>query len=285
MGGALALSLSAKGHRVNALFARRLRNARRIANLIGAEALPASQIVSLPASDLIIIATPDDAIAQVADKLAFAQTGQPGTRVALHTSGALSSAVLSPLADKEFKTGSLHPLVSVSDAVSGAAKLRGAYFCLEGARAALQVGRRIVSDLGGHAFSIEPRYKVLYHAAAVMASGNMTALFDIAIEMLAACGLSRRHAREVLLPLVQSAVANLSLMEPSQALTGTFARGDVATVQKHLAAIREQSLPDVVAAYSLLGQRSVSLARRRRLTPAIADQISILLKQSRKGRQ
>jgi predicted short-subunit dehydrogenase-like oxidoreductase (DUF2520 family) len=239
----------------------------------------------LPPSDLIIIATPDDVIASVAGRLASAQTEFRKDRIVLHTSGALSAKVLSPLADVGFRTGSMHPLVSISDAASGAASLRGAFFCLEGNRTALRVGRRIVSDFGGHAFSIESRSKALYHAAAVMASGNVTALFDIAIEMLAACGLSRRRARDVLMPLVQSAVANLSLMEPARALTGTFARGDVATVQRHLAAIQEQSSPEVLAAYVLLGERSLSLAEQKKLTAATASQISRLLKLSEKGRQ
>jgi predicted short-subunit dehydrogenase-like oxidoreductase (DUF2520 family) len=282
MGGALALTFDSQGYTVEALVARRLSHARRVANLLGHHptALSDLQIARLPPSDLIIIATPDDAIPSVAHTLASAQTEIRKDRIVLHTSGALSSTVLSPLADAGFSTGSMHPLVSISDAASGAANLRGAFFCLEGHRTALRVGRRIVSDLGGHAFSIEPRRKALYHAAAVMASGNMTALFDIAIEMLAACGLSRRRAREVLLPLVQSAVASLSVMEPARALTGTFARGDVATVQSHLTAIQEQSLPDVLAAYALLGQRSLSLARRKNLTATTADQISTLLKRA-----
>jgi len=127
-------------------------------------------------------------IPSVAHTLASAQTEIRKDRIVLHTSGALSSTVLSPLADAGFSTGSMHPLVSISDPASGVVNLRGAFFCLEGRRTALRVGRRVVSDLGGHAFSIEPRRKALYHAAAVMASGNMTALFDIAIEMLAACG-------------------------------------------------------------------------------------------------
>jgi len=282
MGGALALTLDSQGYTVEAVVARRLTHARQVAKLLGHRtvALSVVQTVKLPASDLVIIATPDDLIASVAQKLASIQTERRKGRTVLHTSGALSSKVLSPLADSGFSTGSIHPLVSISDANFGAANLRGAFFCLEGDRTAMRVGRRIVSDLGGHAFSIEPRRKALYHAAAVMASGHITALFDIGIEMLAACGLSRRRARQVLLPLVQSAVANLSGMEPERALTGTFARGDLATVQSHLTAIQEQSLPDVLAAYALLGQRSLSLAKRKNLTAPIADQISTLLKRA-----
>ena len=283
MGGALALSLGAHGYSVQALMTRRLSHARRVAGFLGPRTIALSDmdLDKLPPSDLILIATPDDLIASVAGKLANAQKGVRGDRTVLHTSGALSSTVLSPLAEAGFKTGSLHPLVSISDAVSGAKNLRAAFFCLEGDHAALRIARRIVDDLGGRAFSIEPGNKALYHAAAVMASGHMTALFDIALEMLVRCGLSRRRAREVLLPLVQSAVANLAVMEPAQALTGTFARGDLTTVQGHLAVLEKQALPAALAAYILLGQRSLSLVKKKAKASTSA-QISRLLKRAEK---
>jgi predicted short-subunit dehydrogenase-like oxidoreductase (DUF2520 family) len=201
----------------------------------------------------------------------------PGQRTVLHTSGALSSNVLSPLAGAGFRTGSLHPLLSVSDPAAGAAKLRGAFFCLEGDRSAVRIARQVVRDLGGHSFSIAPGNKALYHAAAVMASGHLIALFDIAIEMLARCGLSERRAREVLLPLVASTVANLSVKNSAGALTGTFARGDVATVERHLAAIEKESLPEALAAYVLLGRRSLSLIKQGSPRAVEADQIFRIL--------
>ena len=289
MGGALALALASSGYSVEALVARTVSRARRVGNLLRHRPIVFSeaQLARLPSSDLILIATPDDAINDTAQKLANAQKAIRGDRTVLHTSGALSSKALSPLAEAGFRTGSLHPLVSISDP-SAATKLHGAFFCLEGDRTALRVARRVVRDLGGHAFAIEPGNKALYHAAAVMASGHMTALFDIALEMLARCGLSKRRAREVLLPLVESAVANLSAMEPEQALTGTFARGDVATVQRHLAILEEQSLPEALAAYLLLGRRSLALskplAKRKKEGAAALDQISRMLEQCEKGK-
>ena len=282
LGTALALALAAQGYPVEAMVARRLGHAQRARRTLAGTglALSAGQLKALPPSKLILITTPDDAIESVARELARVQKGMPGGRTVLHTSGALSSEVLEPLMDIGFHTGSLHPLVSVSDPVVGAADLRGAFFCMEGNAAGLRVARQIVRDLGGHGFSIEAGHKALYHAAAVMASGHMTALFDIAIEMLAHCGLSAPRARKVLLPLVESAARNLSTMEPARALTGTFARGDVATVRRHLKALEEQGLPEALAAYVLLGRRSLSLIKRNEPQDA---QISKLLQLSKKG--
>ena len=71
-----------------------------------------------------------------------------------------------------------------------------------------------------------------------------------------------RTVKRVLLPLLKSTVANLERQDPAQALTGTFKRGDVSTVRKHLAALKAANLPQALSAYVLLGQRSVSMAKK-----------------------
>jgi predicted short-subunit dehydrogenase-like oxidoreductase (DUF2520 family) len=284
LGTALALALASRGYSIEALVARRLSHAQKAVKALGGVglALSESQLAQLPPSQILLITTPDDVIKSVAERLASMQRAMPPGRTVLHTSGALSSEELRSLVARGFHTGSLHPLVSVSDPTSGTENFRGAFFCLEGDPVAVRISRRLVRELGGQGFSIEPRSKALYHAAAVMASGHMTALFDIAIEMLGRCGLSESRARKVLLPLVESAVRNLSTMTPARALTGTFARGDAATVRRHLAALEDQSLPEALAAYILLGQRSLSLTKRSKRTVASLAQISKLLRLSEK---
>jgi predicted short-subunit dehydrogenase-like oxidoreductase (DUF2520 family) len=244
--------------------------------------------VSFPIADLIIIATPDDAIAETAQRLANCFTGKTLRRTAqpaatrgtvLHTSGALSADVLRPLAKIGLHTGSLHPLVSVSEPRAGARGLQGAFYCLEGDATARRIARAIVKDLQGSSFSIRPASKALYHAAALMAAGHITALFDLATELLAACGLKKSQAREVLLPLVESAVRNLQVSAPEKALTGTFARGDVATVRRHLAALSGKKHAEALAAYKLLGLRSLQLAASNNLDPERTKQIRKLLEE------
>ena len=96
-----------------------------------------------------------------------------------------------------------------------------------------------------------------------MASPHAVALLDIALEMLGRCGISPGRAQKVLLPLMKSTVENLTTQSPARALTGTFLRGDVATVRRHLSAIKSEKLDEALKAYVLLGQRSLSLAQRR----------------------
>ena len=285
LGTALARALAAHGYEIEAVVARTLRHARRAARLIGTHplAFASTQLAQLPSSDILFITTPDDLLAEVAAQLAALlpasmKKESRRARTALHASGALSSAVLQSLTEAGFSTGSMHPLVSVSDPVQGAKSLGSAFFCVEGNPAAIRVARSLVRSLGAQSFSISADKKALYHAAAVMASGHTTALFDIAMEMLTRCGLTKLRARAVLLPLLRSTLENLCTTDPAHALTGTFARADSATVERHLAALRGQALPEALAAYLLLGERSLQLAKSAGARPDALKEIAQALK-------
>ncbi|HJR09280.1 MAG TPA: Rossmann-like and DUF2520 domain-containing protein [Pyrinomonadaceae bacterium] len=289
LGSALALALSRSGYRIAVLVARRAQRAQLAARHITPRplALGAAQLNQLPDTDLLLITTPDDQIAEVAARLAEVFAARDAARlprrrprrIVLHASGALPSDVLAPLGAHAFSVGSIHPLVSTSDAASGASNLRGAFYCLEGEARALQAARKIVRALGGQSFSVAERDKALYHAAAVITSGHTVALFSLATALLARCGLSEARARQVLLPLLRSTLDNLSSTHaPERALTGTFARADLSTVRKHLAALTDAEMSDALAIYALLGERSLRLAaRRKKFAPAVLDEIALLL--------
>ncbi|HEX8338084.1 MAG TPA: DUF2520 domain-containing protein [Pyrinomonadaceae bacterium] len=275
LGTALARALQACGYEVRALVSRKAAHARRAALRAGIEtlALGAGEVERLPAAGLLFITTPDDAVEEVAGRLAALPALK--SRVVLHASGALSSEVLAPLRARGLGTGSAHPLAAVSrDAAAGAESLRRAFYCVEGDARAVRAARRVVRDLGGRSFTIEPRDKALYHASAVLAAGHVVALFDVAAETLRLCGLEGRRAQEVLLPLVRSAVENLSGRTPAQALTGSFARADVETVREHVRALGGLEDAYALAVYKLLGERSLKLAERAGADPALVETIS-----------
>ena len=296
VGTALGLALKAANYRVEIVVTRHRVSARRAATLIGpqtvglAEAqldrLSRSQVASFNRASLIIIATPDDSIAPLTKRLAtvfrfksigLARREKSTPTVALHTSGALSSEVLKPLRKLGFAIGSLHPLLSISDPKSGAVLFSRAFFSVEGDARAVRLARSTVHNLGGQTFSIPADAKALYHAAALTASPNIIALFDIALEMLSSCGLSRGRAQQVLLPLVESTLANLKLQDPRRALTGPFERGDAATIRKHIAAMKSANLHDALAAYALLGRRSLALAKNQQPKPSHYEAIARIL--------
>jgi len=268
LGTTLALALAEQGYSTRSLVARRLQSARKAAAILdgNAEAFAANQIHLLPKADLFLISVPDDQIASVALKLSRAKL--EGKFTALHTSGALSSEVLSPLRAKGASTGSVHPWISVSDPQ---VSIKGAFWSVEGDPSAVRVAKKLVRDLGGESFSIKSADKPLYHAAAVMTSGHVTALFDVALEMLVDCGLTRETARRILQPLLASTVHNLETRDPAQALTGTFSRGDVETVKRHLAALKQHKLADALELYCRLGKRSLKVTRKGTRITRILD--------------
>lgn len=259
-GGALAIALQDAGYAIDLLVHRGVETVERIAPRLS-PVPKLSDINSIPQiiSDIVLITTADPDIKTVSDQLASVI---PERAVVLHTSGSLSSEVLSELSSIGCPTGSMHPLVSISDALSGAGSFADAYFCVEGDPAALEAATAIVESLHGRSFSIKPELKSLYHAAAVTACGHLVALIDTAIEMLTECGIDRESAKDVLLPLIKSTIANLETQTPEQALTGSFARADAAAVERHLASMSENSPADVKDIYLLLGERSLKLAEK-----------------------
>ncbi|MBA2503736.1 MAG: DUF2520 domain-containing protein [Pyrinomonadaceae bacterium] len=278
LGTALARALVSRGYTITAMVARRLRSARAMVEIAGAhsaQALNSTKLNLLPPTDLIFITTPDDLIAPTAVRLSKIASNKRS--VALHMSGALSSAELISLRKRGCAVGSLHPLIAVSDPVSGAENLRGAFFSVEGDRRAVNAARGIVRDLEGETFSINSANKALYHASAVVASGHTVALFDVAIELLARCGLSESEARRALLPLLRTTLENLLAEEPARALTGTFARADAATVRRHLAALKKQSIVGALELYALLGKRSLRLAALQGAAEKVLREVEVLL--------
>ena len=276
LGTALAIALASEGYPIGSLVARRRESARRAAAILDVPSRVSAlkELADRPAAGLLLISTPDDQIPRVAEALARLDWEPDGTPAALHTSGALSAEQLAPLGEKGWSIGSVHPLVSVSESKAGARLLRGAFWCVEGDKRAVRLARALVRDLGGKSFSIESKNKPLYHAAALMTSGNVTALFDVASQMMVRCGLTDNQARQVLLPLLSSAVDNLQKMDPARALTGTFARGDLETVKRHLAALKDNE--PTLEIYRLLGQWSLGLASAR-LDPAVVKRIKRLI--------
>ncbi|MBK8150011.1 MAG: DUF2520 domain-containing protein [Acidobacteria bacterium] len=267
VGGAFALALARAGHRVDAVVARD----RDFARDVGSSNLVDWSDNFAIGSDIVFIATRDAEIAAAASLVA--ERLNNSKPIVFHTSGALSSEILSELRDLGCSIGSLHPLVSISDPKTGAQSFSGAYFCLEGDGKAVAAGNEIVAALGGISFSVPTDSKSLYHASAVVACGHLVALVDVALEMLAACGLPEEHAKEVLMPLIRSTVENLSKQKPQTALTGPFARADVDTVERHLAAFDGRTSEIAREIYLDLAVRSLDLAAKNGIGGARADKL------------
>ncbi len=262
VGGALALALHEKGYRTKNLFTRNNINAEKILENIGREVeIDKLENIDEVTSEVIFISTQDAEIENVVGQLTN-KTFQAKTYI-YHTSGSLSSEILIPLKEQNCFVGSIHPLVSVSDSVRGVKRFKNAYFCVEGDAEACELAYKIVEDLGGKAFAIETKYKTLYHASAVTACGHIVAVIDVALEMLQKCGLTADAAKKILMPLMKSTIENVGEQKISEALTGTFARADSETFERHIEVLNKNVSAEILEIYLLLGERSLKLAKEQ----------------------
>lgn len=203
---------------------------------------------------LILIASPDDAIATVAARLA--RSGMGPHHVVLHMSGLLDRTALAPLASTGAALGSFHPLQTVADPASAADRLRGAYAGIEGETRAVEAGRALANALEMVPVLLDPGSKPLYHAGAVLAANYTTVLAGVAEQLALSAGIPRETAAQLYAPLFIGAARNLADLGAVRALTGPIRRGDVATVRAHLAALPAQ----IGSLYRALGLAALDLA-------------------------
>ena len=255
-----------------------MRTARAARRRIGSGEPQAGLSEAVLAADLILIATPDRAIARIAELLARLRKSRSGGKawrgkVVLHTSGALGSDVLRPLALRGAAIGSLHPLQTFTP--QNAPALSGTACAIEGSPAALRMARRLCRELGGVPVILPSRRKAAYHAAAALAAGHVLAVIEAAVRMLVKGGFSRKHAIRALLPLTRQTLANYERAGARAAWTGPLSRGDFAVIERHLVALRQfpREYRDAYAALSRLGVNVLankSASKRRQLQQTLA---------------
>jgi predicted short-subunit dehydrogenase-like oxidoreductase (DUF2520 family) len=197
--------------------------------------------------DLVILATPDAAIAAVA-----AAVEPVGTTVMAHLAGSVGLDVLAPHPLR----AAVHPLVALPTPELGAERLTaGAWFAVAGSEPkALDMAERVVADLGGHAFEVADADRPAYHAAAVIASNHVVALLGQAERVASTVGIPF----EAYLDLVRATVDNVAALGPAAALTGPAARGDEGTIERHVAAL-DPSEREAYRAMAALARRLAGL--------------------------
>ncbi len=277
VGGALASSLREAGYRVVAVASRSPESAHALASrLPGCAATTPQRVADL--CDVVFITTPDAAIAEVCDALAWRRG-----MAAVHTSGAESSAILAAAGRQGAATGSLHPLQTFADQTQARTNLPGSTFAVEAAGWLREALLEMVSDLEGTAIEMRAEDKALYHASAVLASNYAVTLMKMATDLWLRFGSDRAAATRALLPLLKGAVDNIEALGLPMGLTGPIARGDVGTVEKHLEALSEAT-PELLAAYAEMGRQTIPVALARGgLSESAAAELRVLFE--RRGQE
>lgn len=249
VGRVLCARLLESGWTIGAVVTRRRASAKAAVRAIGGGVAHAGLTRGVLASDVVLVATPDDELASVAEELARIGGEEWRGRVALHTSGALPAEVLAPLERRGACTASMHPLQTFG--TRGRPHLDGVVFTLEGHPRAVRVARAIARSLGGVPVRIEACHKAAYHCAGGFAAPFVLAIIEAGTRMLEHSGFPRRQALGALLLLCRQTLENLETFGPRAAWTGPLSRNDFATIRKHLEALG-QFPPEYAQAYNAL---------------------------------
>jgi predicted short-subunit dehydrogenase-like oxidoreductase (DUF2520 family) len=188
-------------------------------------------------ADVVLLCVPDTAIADVASCLA------PGRGWIGHTSGATPLSALDPHA----RRFGLHPLQSFTRS-RGPEQLDGAYAAITAETdEAREVGFELARLLGLEPFALSEDDRALYHAGAAIASNYLVTLHRAAAEIFSEVGAPVEGLR----PLMQGVI------DSGFELTGPIARGDWATVDRHIDALRERR-PRLEPLYRVLAEATAS---------------------------
>jgi predicted short-subunit dehydrogenase-like oxidoreductase (DUF2520 family) len=251
VGRALGRRLREEGWKIGAVVTRSEASARRAVRFIGAGQAHAVAVRSILGSQVILIAVPDDEIAGVASELARLGGEELQGKIVLHTSGALDSRALDAVKEQGASVGSMHPLQTFTG--KNVPSLEGRVFAVEGDTRAVRVAQQIARALGGSPVRIAGEKKVLYHAAAAIAAGQVLAVEEAATQLLISLGMVRREAVRALLPLTRQVLENFERLGPWAAWTGPLSRGDYKTVAAHLRELRD-SPEEIATAYEALNR-------------------------------
>lgn len=243
--------------------------ARLRSGLAGVREVPVEEVAQ--GVDLVVIATPDAAIAEVVDGLVRADALDASHGV-VHLAGVHGLAPLRRAGLAGARIAALHPATTVPTGARDPALLHGVAWGVTTVAGDRPWAHGLVRDLGGDPFDVPEDARVRYHAALALASNAVGAAVVAARRALIGSGI---EAPEQLVAPIAHASVDATSIGGAAALTGPVVRGDTATVAAHLAAL-EEDLPEVAAAYRGLS-RGVLSAVRPALDPAVAAALDALL--------
>jgi predicted short-subunit dehydrogenase-like oxidoreductase (DUF2520 family) len=241
------------------------------------------RVADLVTSHVVVFAVGDAELRAVV--LATATTIAPRPcSLWLHTSGRYGLDVLDPAAAQGARRGALHPVAPFADAESGFLAMAGCPAVLAFDPRSERLLRGLARRLGMNPVASHGGDRTLYHAACALLANGLVVLRGLADAVFAAAGgLSPQDARLVADALMTAAVRTSSDLGAGPALSGPVRRGDVATVQAHLAALKGP-VPLAEAAYRVLMLGAVDLAVARGLDAQAAAALRAVLAEPRAQR-
>jgi predicted short-subunit dehydrogenase-like oxidoreductase (DUF2520 family) len=254
VGAVLGAALVRAGHDVTAVSAVSDDSVRRAGALLpGVPVLPVDQVPR--GASLVILAVPDDALADLVAGLAATGALQPGQLVA-HTSGRHGLSVLEPATRRGCLPMALHPVLPFTGTEVDLARLHGVSFGVTSPEPLRPVAETLVLEMGGEPVWVTDELRPLWHAALAHGSNHLVTLVASAADLLRAAGVD--EPGRVLAPLLGAALDG-SLRSGDAVLTGPVSRGDAGTVRAHLDVLA-RTAPEVLPAYVAMARLTADRA-------------------------
>ncbi len=170
-----------------------------------AELLPQARIEAAPevvaASDLALLAVPDDQLPDLVGGLAAAGAFHPG-QIVVHTSAPLGHGALEAAAPADVLPVALHPACALTGRPSDLDRLVGTVFAVTTLRTLRPLGEALVLEMGGEPVWVEEEDRPAYSAALAAVHDSVTGVLSAAARVLGDCGIP--HPVRSLGPLVVS---------------------------------------------------------------------------------
>lgn len=272
VGAVLGAALARAGHQVVAVSAVSEASRDRAEALL--PTVPVKPVPDVVAdAELVLLAVPDDVLADLAEGLSSTAAWQAGQIVA-HTSGRHGASVLDPVRRHFAYPIAIHPAMTFTGTALDLERLHECCFGVTADAAVLPIASALVLDIGAEPVTIAEEDRTAYHCALAHGSNHLVTVTSQAMQILDHAGVDQ--PAHVLRPLLYAALDN-ALRLRDAALTGPVARGDVGTVSTHLD-ILQARVPDVVSTYRALATATAARAvESGRLRPDLAGPLLDLL--------
>jgi len=257
LGSSLAIAMDRAGYNVTALSSRRAEHRKWLSEQLPSAIVVESAQTASNTAGVVFVTGPDSAISEIAESIDLR-----AHQAAVHCAGVLPIDVLDSVRGSGAEVAGFHPLQTFPS-VDSSEQLSGVSFAIEASDEILDTWLfTLAEDLGGSGFHITTEGRAAYHTSAVMACGLVSGLIGLAAEMWEPLGISRSEALERLVPLIKSTAEALGDKGLPDAITGPYVRGDVGTVETHLAATAAKS-PETGKAYAALAAAALHIAQEQ----------------------
>ena len=193
-----------------------------------------NNINEIKESDVYIIATKDDSIEKISNKL------KSRDGLVVHTSGSTEMNILS--IHKNF--GVLYPLQTLTK--NKLCDFKKVPICIEANNEInYKILRKLAKISGSKCYQVDSKQRIALHVSAVFACNFTNYLFSIAHDI---CTINKIPF-DTLFPIIRETLEKIEKNNPSEIQTGPALRKDLTTIKKHLNFINSKSSRKI---YSIL---------------------------------